>query len=250
MGAVIVGNKEGYIQVTLNRPQIRNAINFEVMEVLERVIEQAKTDMTIRALVITGAGDVFCSGGDLSVFHSLDNQQDAYRMLSRMGNILYELATLPKPVFAFINGPAVGGGIEIAAACDLRYVKAGTLMGFIQIKQGITTGWGGGTLLLEKVPETIGLEWLMSGKRFSAEEAYSHGFVNEILSEINEKTINRFIEPIIKNNIEVLTAYKNIAIRKRNASELLIRMQEEIKRCSELWELPPHLEAVKRFRNK
>ena len=171
-------------------------------------------------------------------------------MLSRMGNILYKLSVLPKPVFAFLNGPAVGGGLELAAACDFRYVKAGTLMGFIQIQQGITTGWGGGTLLLEKVPEAIGMDWLMSGKRYSAEEAYSCGFVNGILPEIDENSINQVIEPIMKNNIEVLKAYKNIAIRKRETSELQVRIMEEIKRCSELWELPIHMEAVKRFQKK
>lgn len=241
--------KGDYLLVTLNRPEVKNAINFEVMNELEKALERVKIDKNLKALVITGAGDVFCSGGDLKEFHLLDNQLDAFQMLSRMGDILYEIATLSKPVFAFLNGPAVGGGLELAAACDFRYVKEGTVIGFIQIQQGITTGWGGGTLLLEKVTEAIGLEWLMSGKRFSVNEAYTHGFVNGIMPEINVDIMTLLVESIIKNDIHALMAYKEIVVRKRKASDLQVRMHEEIKRCSELWLLPTHMEAVKRFKN-
>lgn len=250
LNEVICEIKENYLQITLNRPEVRNAINFEVMNLLEKALERVRTDQNLKALVITGTGDVFCSGGDLKEFHLLDNQRDAYQMLSRMGDILYEIATLPKPVFAFLNGHAVGGGLELASACDFRYVRKGSLMGFIQVEQGITTGWGGGTLLLEKVTEAIGLDWLMSGKRFSANEAYTHGFVNGILAEINDDTVFSIIEPIIKNDIQPLIAFKDVVVRKREVSGLQIRMKEEIKRCSELWELPIHIEAMDRFQNK
>ncbi len=242
--------KGNYLLVTLNRPEVKNAINFEVMNILDKAIERVKKDVNLKALVITGAGDVFCSGGDLKEFHLLDNQLDALQMLSCMGDILYKIATLPKPVFAFLNGPAVGGGLELATACDFRYAKKGTVIGFIQIQQGITTGWGGGELLLEKVPEGIGMEWLMSGKRFSVNEAYTHGFVNSIMPEINEEIMTPLVESIIKNDIQALMAYKEIVVRKRKASDLHVRMQEEIKRCSELWVLPTHMEAVKRFKEK
>ncbi|QFK70882.1 enoyl-CoA hydratase/isomerase family protein [Pradoshia sp. D12] len=250
MKEVIVEKKEGYLLVTLNRPHVRNAINFEVMDLLEESIEQVKTDGNCKAMVITGTGNVFCSGGDLKVFHLLDNQKDAYQMLSRMGEILYKIATLPKPVFAFLNGPAVGGGLELATACDFRYVKKGSFMGFIQIQQGITTGWGGGALLLERVAESKGLEWLMSGRKFSEEEASLYGFANGVVSNIDEKTIVGIIEPIIKNDINALMAYKSMTIRKKKASDLYKRMQEEIKRCSELWVSPFHMETVERFQKK
>ena len=239
--------KEGYLLVTLNRPHVKNAINFEVMDLLEVAIERVKRDENCKALILTGAGNVFCSGGDLNVFHALDNQQDAHNMLSRMGAILYELATISKLSFAFLNGPAVGGGLELAAACDFRYAKTDTVMGFIQVQQGITTGWGGGSLLLEKVSESIGMKWLMSGEKFTAEDAYSHGFINGILPEIDEKTILSVIKPIIHHDIHAITAYKNIAVCKRKVSNLQMRMQEEIKRCSELWTMPVHMEAMKRF---
>ena len=242
--------EKDYLQITLNRPRVKNAIDFEVMDTLEQAIEQVKKDVRIKALVITGAGDVFCSGGDLRVFHLLDNQQDAFQMLSRMGSVLYKLVTLEKPVFAFLNGPAVGGGLELAAACDLRYVKKGTTMGFIQIHQGITTGWGGGTILLEKVPQAIGMKWLMSGLRFSAEEARSYGFINGIMSEVDDEAIKLVVEPVIKSNLEALMAYKKIAIRKIEASDLQNRIQDEIKRCSELWVMPDHVKAVERFINR
>ena len=117
----------------------------------KNLLDQVEKDSTIAYAVITGAGDqAFCSGGDLSEYHSLRTAAEAFPMLSRMAGLLFRLATLPMPVIALVNGTAVGGGCELAMACDYRVVSSKAKAGFIQGTLAITTGWGGATLLFEK----------------------------------------------------------------------------------------------------
>ena len=88
---------DGIMTFTIDRPEIRNAVNAEVMEGLEELIERASTELP-RLVIITAAGEkAFCSGGDLSVFHALETEEQAYPMLKRMGDVLYKIKTLPVP---------------------------------------------------------------------------------------------------------------------------------------------------------
>lgn len=98
---------------TIDRPHIRNAINNDVMEGFEELATRARTE-DIRYVIITATGEqAFCSGGDLSVFHELKTEQQAWPMLSRMGDALYRIKTIPVPVIALVNGTAVGGAVRL-----------------------------------------------------------------------------------------------------------------------------------------
>lgn len=171
--AIVEHDSDGVVWFTIHRPEKRNAIDFEVMDKLEETIAMAEKNDNVKMLVITGTGDeAFCSGGDLSNFQHLQAEA-AKQMLEKMGKILYSLLTLPKPTVALINGTAIGGGCELATACDFRYAKGGSKIGFVQGKLGITTGWGGATMLLEKLPYTQALDILLRAERISAEKCVS-----------------------------------------------------------------------------
>lgn len=238
---------------TINRPDVRNAVDYDVMEGFKEAIHTVKNDTTIKGLVITGAGtDAFCSGGDLSVFHGLHTEQEAYSMLSKMGEILFELMTLNRPTFALLNGVAVGGGCEIATACDFRIAKSSSKVGFIQGKLGITTGWGGGTMLLEKLPVDRAGQLLYSANLISSEKGKVLGFINKV---INDKEFHQdgiqWIEDLLQNSSpSVLASYKELAVRKWLSTNLKDRMDEEIKQCAILWEGEEHHQAVNAFLGK
>ncbi|WP_462406447.1 enoyl-CoA hydratase/isomerase family protein [Gracilibacillus sp. Marseille-QA3620] len=235
----------------LNRPEVRNAVNFEMMDQLAAAIQLASEDEGVKAFVLTGAGeDAFCSGGDLREFHQLHTFQDAHRMLFKMSNVLRQLAFLPKPCFCFVNGAAVGGGLELATACDFRFVKKGARLGFIQVRQAITTGWGGGSLLLEKLDSQRALDWLMSGRIISVEEGVESRFILSSMDTMEKDDMMNKLEPYMQHEGTAVMAYKEMLIRKWRETGLAERMEQEVERCALLWEKPAHLEAVNRFISK
>ncbi|MDW7613216.1 enoyl-CoA hydratase/isomerase family protein [Peribacillus simplex] len=240
----------GIMKVLINRPEKRNAVNYQLMDELKSILSEAAHDDEVKLLVLTGAGsEAFCSGGDLSEFQDLQTEEEAFTMLSKMGEILYTLAVFPKPTFALINGSAVGGGCEIATACDFRLAKSGVKLGFVQGTLGITTGWGGASLLLEKIPEQKALKLLLDAKIHKAEEAKEFGFVDEIVGEGLDGW-EKFAEDFLRHETGVLMAYKRLLVHKWEYSGLRGRMDAEIRECSKLWASDEHHDAVDRFLNK
>ncbi|WP_100330814.1 enoyl-CoA hydratase/isomerase family protein [Bacillus xiapuensis] len=240
----------GILLFKITRPEKRNAVNYAVMDGLKQVIERAK-EADVQALVITGEGErAFCSGGDLSVFHELRTEEEAYTMLSKMGRILYDLTVLAKPTVALVNGAAVGGGCEIAAACDFRIAKTGAKLGFIQGNLAITTGWGGGTLLFERIPSHLALKLLTTAAVYRAEQLDQIGFINRVVDQADEAAAERFLQTELSMAPSVLAAYKQMQIHKWEASGLLDRMTKEIRQCAVLWESEAHHKAVESFLKK
>lgn len=247
MQKIIVAREQGIVWATFNRPERRNAIDFDVMDELCVLLAEVKQNETDKVLVLTGAGDAFCSGGDLQLFHGLCTKEAAYPMLQKMGDILYELMTLPRPTIALLNGTAVGGGCEIAAACDYRFAASTAMVGFVQGNLAITTGWGGAAMLFEKVRHDQAMKFLCSAQRFNAKEAEQLGFVHEIFEGNVKLSCQKWIESMLSPRAEVLSAYKKAAVRRWNATHLKERMGQEIQECAALWESPAHHEAVASF---
>ncbi|WP_224752365.1 enoyl-CoA hydratase/isomerase family protein [Metabacillus arenae] len=236
----------------ITREPIRNAIDFDVMEELSLFLEDISDNKSARAVIITGEGDrAFCSGGDLAAFHQLHTKEEAFKMLSKMGNILYDLAMLPFPTYALLNGAAVGGGSELAIACDFRIAKKDIMIGFIQGNQAITTGWGGGTLLFEKLQHANAMQLLTSAKKVNAEIAKEWGFIQQIIAQENFRDhAYHQIDVNLVPYSSVLSAYKKIKIRQWEQSKLKERMLAEIEACAQLWEGESHLQAVNQFIKK
>jgi enoyl-CoA hydratase len=250
MNPYLIEEENNYLRFTINRPERRNAINFDVMEGLEILLKLGENPK-FKALIITGQGDsAFCSGGDLSVFHQLKTEKEAYQMLSKMASILYRLLVFPKPTIALVNGSAVGGGCELATACDFRIGKKGIKAGFIQGKLAITTGWGGGSFLLEKLDPTIALKLLLSADLYDAEELFSMGYFNKIYEGDSRYACEQFLDKMLNLETEVLSAYKRLLVGKWEETKLHKRMEEEVRRCAKLWESEAHHKQVDRFLSK
>ncbi|WP_240732961.1 enoyl-CoA hydratase/isomerase family protein [Jeotgalibacillus sp. S-D1] len=233
----------------INRPEKRNAINYDVMDGLKKAIDMTKEQDQIKALVLTGTGSAFCSGGDIEAFHSLRTQQEAHFMLSKMGAIIYELATLPKVTIALINGTAIGGGCELAAACDFRIAHSCAKMGFIQANLAITTGWGGGTLLYERLVPSQALHMLTTAGVYQAKDLHENGFIDYLVEDQSFNHVLELLNPILLKNVHVLVAYKQMLIKKWKREDLQDQISSEIMECSRLWEKQEHHDAVEQFLN-
>lgn len=251
--AYLIDNNDGVVTFTINREEKRNAVNDEVMDGLQEVITYIKKHQDVRFLVITGAGEKsFCSGGDLSVFHALETEEQAFGMLSKMADIMYELATLPVPTIALVNGAAVGGGCEIATACDFRLLASHAKAGFIQGTLAITSGWGGGTYLFERgLRHDRALKMLVDAKPYTAEELVDIGWATSVYFEgAREEALEDFIEHMRKIHPSVHQAYKEIELRKWRERNIYERVMEEVRTCAILWESEAHHVAVNSFLTK
>jgi enoyl-CoA hydratase len=247
MKSYLIEEKSDYLLFTINREDVRNAINYEIMEGLELFLEKGK-DKAYKALVITGAGEsAFCSGGDLSAFHQLKTEDESYQMLSKMSSILYRILIYPKPTFAILNGSAVGGGCELASACDFRIGRKGLKAGFIQGKLAITTGWGGGSIILEKLCITNALKLLMTAELYESEQLLALGFLNELYEGDQQQACQLYIEKMLKLETDVLSAYKKMVVSKWEETNLQKRIQEEVSNCAKLWQSEAHHLQVASF---
>lgn len=244
-----INREDNILRFTIKRPEIRNAINHEVIDGLEKLVSNVHNDSTIQFVVITGEGDeAFCSGGDLSIFHGLQTAQEAFPMLDRMANVLYRVATLPVPVIALVNGHAVGGGCEIATACDFRLISSKAKAGFIQGSLAITSGWGGGTYLFEKLArQDVAMHMLCESKPYSAAVLLAKGWATQVYEGDKEQAMESFLSEMKKVDASVHRAYKQMLIRKWIGQNLLSQINEEVKNCSLLWEAEEHHVAVQKF---
>lgn len=243
---------DGIATFTINRPEMRNAINFEVMDGLEEFLSNVESDESVAFAVVTGSGDrAFCSGGDLSEFHGFHTASEAYPMLSRMSGLLFRLSTLPMPVIALVNGAAVGGGCEIASACDYRVVSSSARAGFIQGTLAITSGWGGATQLFAKMKnhDTV-LKFLTEARIHNAEELKTIGWATAIYEGEAEIGLHEFISTMKTIHLDVHKAYKKISIQNWKNAEIEKQMLQEAEQCAKLWESEAHHEAVRNFINK
>ncbi|HWU36252.1 MAG TPA: enoyl-CoA hydratase/isomerase family protein, partial [Candidatus Acidoferrum sp.] len=148
-GNVLYVEDGGVGIVTVNRPEVHNALNMETIQELRELCLQLEAEDRLRVMILTGAGDkTFLSGGDLKEFQHLKTLEEARHMVSTMKEVTDRLAGFPWPVIAAVNGLAVGGGCETAVACDFRIASESAKLGYRQVALGVISGWGGGPRLV------------------------------------------------------------------------------------------------------
>jgi 3-hydroxypropionyl-coenzyme A dehydratase len=179
--------------IKINRPEVLNALNIEVMEELSAAIDIVGTDDNVKILIITGTGEKsFSAGADIKYVVNID-PIEAERYATFIHNLLNKIENLGKPVIAAINGYALGGGCELALACDIRIVSSNAKIGQTEVVIGIPPGWGATQRLLRIVGPAKTKELIYSGKMITAEEAEQVGLVNKVVSLTYEEE-NRLLK--------------------------------------------------------
>jgi 3-hydroxypropionyl-coenzyme A dehydratase len=248
MQTLITEQKNGVGWIRFHRPDVRNAVNLQMMQELEEVLAKWKSDSDVKVLVFTGDERAFVSGGDLTEFHRLKTADAIYPVHARMGRLLDVLERLGKPTIAAVGGAAVGGGCEIAVSCDFRFASDNAQFGFIQAGLGITTGWGGGSRLIRLVGRGRALALLLTGERIDSTQAFQYGLVDRVVpSEQLEEEVQRFAETIARTPLPVIEAYMELANRVRDGADPQELTEWESRTCSRLWESDEHHRAVEIF---
>ncbi len=240
-------DEQAYGVICLNRPEKHNAINKKMVEQLQSVLQQAKQE-ELSFLVITGVGEkTFCSGGDLTTLHGELTPDEAFSYLYPMKEVLHEIISFPVPTICLLNGDALGGGCELATACDIRIAKAGAEFGFIQSRLGILPGWGGGALLYEKVHPSFAFQWLMEAETFEVEYLLRRGWLHHVIPTEEWGHRGSILEPYLSKSYQQMVLLKNQYKLKLSSLALSSLMNEEVRNCATLWDSLEHKEAAQRF---
>ncbi len=180
-GMLLLEKNDGIALITINNPQVLNAMNVASYELLEQMLAGLETDSSVGVVLLTGAGDkAFVAGGDIRYLESLG--VEGGRELALLAHRVYDrIEAFPKPVIAVINGYALGAGCEMAMACDLRVAAENARFGQPEVKLGIIPGFGG----TQRLPRLIGKgrakELIFTGEMIDAREAWRIGLVNRVV---------------------------------------------------------------------
>ncbi|MFN2114861.1 MAG: enoyl-CoA hydratase/isomerase family protein [Anaerolineae bacterium] len=205
-GVAVKTDDLGVVTITIDRPAVLNALDWAAMDAFATAVADLagrlrsptpaagargepatapvapRTDGGApRVVIVTGAGDrAFCVGGDQSALESCTSPDDGARLAALMGDALLELERLPVPVIAAINGYALGGGSEIALACDLRVADEAARLGLVHLDLALIPGWGGGQRLARQVGYGRAAEMLLTARVYDARELREFGLVNAV----------------------------------------------------------------------
>jgi len=166
--------------LTLNRPEVMNSFNFELLNALKETVWEIRFQKDVRAVIITGAGEkAFSAGADLKERAGL-SPEDVKKFIYTIRNLFSDIEALNKPVIAAVNGVALGGGTELLLACDLRIASINASMGLTETRLAIIPGAGGTQRLPRLVGKGKAKELILTGRRVDAREAHAISLVNSI----------------------------------------------------------------------
>jgi len=165
--------------LTLNRPDALNALNNEVFDELQSFLDSFKQSINVRVLIITGAGKAFVAGADIKAFQDM-TPQEGYGFSEKGKSVFRNIAKLPIPVIAAINGFALGGGLELALACDIRIANKDTRIGLPEASLGLIPGFNGTVEALKQIGLGHAMYLMMLAGGIKATEAYELGLVQKL----------------------------------------------------------------------
>lgn len=197
--AIELERKKGISYLWLNRPEVRNAFNQVMINEIQDALRRIDKDYKTRVLIITGVGSAFQAGADIAELKQM-SPMELLRWNEGVVRINSGLEKLRQPVIAAINGPAIGGGMELAISCTFRVIVKSARLGLPEVKLGIIPGTGG----TQRLPRLIGkgraAQMLFTGETIDAKEAFQIGLVNKIVKDGEAlKASEEFASQIIKN---------------------------------------------------
>ena len=210
---LLIENCDGITTLTINRPQVLNALNREVVQELECALYELDLDATVKAVVVTGAGEkAFAAGADIKEMSELSSFE-AHGFARSGQRLMLLINRMRKPVIAAVNGYALGGGLELALACDFIYASEKAKFGFPEVGLGVIPGFGGTQNLARLIGPNKANELIFSGRIISAAKAREWGIVNELFApeELLPKALETAREIAGKGSLGIAYAKDAIA---------------------------------------
>jgi enoyl-CoA hydratase len=240
-----VERQSGVIIWTVDRPEAKNALDHATLDSLTFSIREAGSDRDVRAAIITGAGHVFVSGGDLRELRDRHSAQDAERLSDAGYHLTSAIAEAPFPVIAALAGPAIGGGAELAIACDMRVADVRARIGFKQVRMGVTTAWGSVPRLVALVGAGTAARLLYSAQEVAAAEAKLLGLVDEVTENgLARTTALAWASDIALGSPKAIAETKRL-LRETVAARDVRALERQL--FVDTWSGPDHRDAVEAY---
>src|SRR2546428_2372973 len=250
MSLVTVSKSEDITTVKINRPDKYNAMNIEVAKELVSVFNEIDKDDTVKVIILTGEGDkAFSAGADIGYMSTITPiESEAY---AKTGHLLtFTVENCSKPTIAAINGFALGGGCELALACDIRIAADTAKIGQPEVTIGVCPGWGGTQRLQRIVGVSRAKDLIYTGRMVKADEAKEIGLVNKVVEfpKLMEETTN--IAKMIAQNSAMAVRMSKIAINKGRNSDIDTGLALELYTWGLCFTHPDRTERMTAFVNK
>lgn len=226
MADLSIARDRDVLRVRLERPEKRNALSRALLAQLGAAFAAHAADPSLKAAVVTGAGErAFAAGGDLRELAAVRSESGARALFSEARAALDAIRRFPLPVVAALNGVALGGGAELALACDWRVAAAHAQIGFVQARLNISTGFGGGADLMRLLGPSRGLLTALRAEVLDARAALAARLVDEVAGadESLEACLERFLAPLRERPPQLIRAYKATAISPECEMEGFVR---------------------------
>lgn len=181
---IVAENNDGILQITVNRPSKLNALNRETIQELHEVFSDAREEVDVKVIILTGNGEkAFVAGADISEFSDF-SPEEGKELAAKGQKILFDfIANFPKPVIAAINGFALGGGLELALSAHFRIASENAKMGLPEVSLGVIPGYGGTQRLAQLVGKGRAMEMIMTAGMIDANQALQYNLVNHVTSQ-------------------------------------------------------------------
>lgn len=250
MNTVKYEQKDFIAYVTLNRPDMLNAFNFDMLEQLRKVIESIQIHPDIRLVIITGAGEkAFSVGADLKERKGLPDSL-VRRNLNRFGEVFTLIEQLPQPTICVLNGYAFGGGLELALACDFRIAADSIMLGLTETSLGIIPGAGGTQRLPRLIGEAKALELILTARRLTATEALQYGVITKIAPRETLHDVTEQFAAAILKNAPIAIQQAKFAVKQGMKADIQTGLQIERKAYELTIPTEDRIEALNAFAEK
>ncbi len=207
---ILAEQRQGAAWLTINRAHKHNALSRTVLSELAEAVKRIGNDTEIGLIVLAGAGDrYFAAGGDLVDLSNVRTESDVQAMTDQARNALDAIRRCPIPVIAFLNGDAIGGGAELALACDMRLQASHARIGYVQARLAITSAWGGGPDLCQLVGSSRAMRMMSRGELIDAELALQWGLAEALITDgAAGVDMQSYLKPMLACPRQVLVGIK------------------------------------------
>ncbi|KAI1280720.1 Ethylmalonyl-CoA decarboxylase [Halotydeus destructor] len=246
---LVKDDSNGIAVLTIDHPERKNSLSGSMMAQFDGVLKELETWNEGKAVVIRGRNGFFCSGGDLTTVEHIKSHTGGRQMGILMQDNLLRLQKLPMISLAVIEGKAIGGGAEVATACDFRVMTPKAEIGFVHIRLNITAGWGGGSRLVKIIGPSKALQMMSTGDRLSAKKAHEFGLVDAILDadETNPEDVlaeaKNWLSRYTTGHVTALRAAKKI-VSDATFLPLSEALNAELNHSASVWGGSAHKEGL------